>query len=305
MKFRIKFLICILVYLLTVMIWEIYDIKKEIQINQKQLIDNELKFVKEKNKMDKYIDDLNKYLDKLEKNNQISNKKIENDQQNLTKKIENNNQNLTKKIENLPNKQKLAKIKLEQTLKQINVMIINKTVGALGSGVSIKYKDKFYILTAGHMVNKKTDELYLYENKTQICRLEIVKWDYFEGKIRTLKNDLLLLCPTNKTIIPIFYTEIADSEPITGTQVYIVGNPMGIEDSISEGRIINYEDNYMYYRDSTYFGNSGGGLYTDDGKLVGIVSHMKNLKPFEDYPDYMIYGAVRLDSIIAFLQNIE
>lgn len=201
-------------------------------------------------------------------------------------------------------KQRLDKIKLEQTLKQIDVMVINKTIDGLGSGVTIKYKDKFYILTAGHMAQSPTDEIYLFENNNKICQLEIVKQDY-SGDIDTASNDLLLLRPINPNIEPKFYTEIAENEPVTGTQVYIVGNPMGIEDVISDGRVAIYQGNFMYYIDHTYFGNSGGGVYTENGKLVGIVSHMRNLKPMEGYSDYIINGAVRRDIIAKFLEGVE
>jgi hypothetical protein len=61
----------------------------------------------------------------------------------------------------------------------------------------------------------------------------------------------------------------------------------------------------MYYIDHTYFGNSGGGVYDYQGKLLGIVSHMYNLRPMEGYPDYIINGAVRLDTILAFMRNVE
>jgi S1-C subfamily serine protease len=212
---------------------------------------------------------------------------------------------LDKRLKELPEEQRIEKIKFEQTLKQINVMVKNRTAGTLGSGVSIKYKGKYYVLTAGHMADNPDDQLYLYENGNQICKLEIVKQDYKGGMIEAINNDLLLLRPVNKNIQPKFYTELAEVEPITGTEVYIVGNPMGIEDVVSDGRVIVYKDNFMYYKDSTFFGNSGGGVYTHDGKLIGIVSHMINLKPTTDAPDYMIYGAVRLYTIYAFLGDIE
>ena len=214
---------------------------------------------------------------------------------------------LDKKIDTVPNKIKINKIKLEQNLKQISIMVRNKTASALGSGVSIKYKGKFYILTAGHMADNPTDELYLYENDNEICKLEVVKKDYNGTISDTTENDLLLLQPVNKNIQPRFYTELAEIEPVTGTQVYIVGNPMGIEDAISDGRTIAYKDNFMYYLGYTYFGNSGGGVYNYDGKLVGIVSHMYNLKPesIPDAPDYIVNGAVRLETILKFMEGVN
>jgi len=213
----------------------------------------------------------------------------------------------TENVDDLSNKLRIKKIALEQKLKQVNIMVRNKTASALGSGVSIKYKGKFYVLTAGHMADNPTDELYLYENGKEICKLEIVKKDY-DGTINDVsKNDLLLLQPVNKNIQPRYYTELAEIEPVTGTQVYIVGNPMGIEDVISDGRTTKYIGNFMYYLGYTYFGNSGGGVYNYDGKLIGIVSHMYNLKPesIPDAPDYVVNGAVRLDTILKFMEGVH
>jgi S1-C subfamily serine protease len=212
---------------------------------------------------------------------------------------------LNQKIKDLPNQIRQDKIKLEQTLKQINVMVVNEGKG-LGSGVSIKYKGKFYVLTAGHMAENPTDDLALYENGNKICKLVIVKQDYtMRDETGTTGNDLLLLKPENPNIQPRYYVELADNEPITGTEVTIVGNPLGIEDVISIGRIAIYKNNFMYFRDSTYFGNSGCGIYNDEEKLVGIMSHVIAKQPNADFPAFVIEGAVRLNTIKKFLEDIK
>jgi S1-C subfamily serine protease len=239
----------------------------------------------------------------------------------LNKKIDVNYRNVIQKIDVIPQKIYSDKIKLEQTLKQINVMVMNKTKDALGSGVSIKYKGKFYILTAGHMAEDITDELYLNENGQEICKLKVVKQDYNFTEEQA-GNDLLLLKPEDDNIQPRFYTELADMETLQGTEVYIVGNPLGIEDTISDGRIVKYSRNFMYYIGYTYFGNSGGGVYNNEGKLVGIVSHLIPIEPFPDkvivtddpeepiqhisgVPAYMVHGAVRLEAILKFLEEVN
>lgn len=217
---------------------------------------------------------------------------------------------LNKKIDILPQKEAFNKLLLEKKLQQVNVMVRNKTLGTLGSGVTLKYKDKFYILSAGHMIDKLTDKMLLFENEQQIDELEIVKHEHtikiakMEG-ILTVGNDLTLFRVKDSNIHPQFYVELADYEPLTATEVYIVGNPLGIEDVVSEGRIIVYRNNFMYYIDHTYFGNSGGGVYTKDGKLIGIVSHMIALQPEEHFTPYMINGAVRLSVIKTFLGDID
>jgi len=266
-------------------ITEYRNIKQQIAMNQKitqSLINNQ----------DKSIDNIYFALSIMDMTDNIILKTI---------------QDLNRKIDNIPNQIKIDKIKLEQKLKQVNVMIINATLGAEGSGVTLKYKNKFYILSAGHMAENDTGELWLKENGQLICKLEIVKYDYttHEEEDYTQGTDLILLRPIDLNIVPRVYVELADTEPITGTEVYVVGNPMTIEDVISDGRVIVYKNNFMYYLDHTYFGNSGGGVYTKEGKLVGIVSHMYNLKPAEGYPDYIINGAVRLEVIYQFLEDVN
>jgi len=215
---------------------------------------------------------------------------------------------LSQKIYDLPKVCELKKIALEQKLLQVTVVVNNVTAESLGSGVTIKYKNKFYILTAGHMLDNKDDKLTLSENGSYIGELEVVKWDYTwdDDTIDVTKvKDLLLLKVKNPNITPKFYVELADTEPITSSEVYIVGNPAGMEDVLCEGRVIRYAENFVYYINHTYYGNSGGGLYTKDGKLVGIVSHMLPISYNPIVPAYMIYGATRLNVIIEFLQGIK
>jgi len=212
---------------------------------------------------------------------------------------------LNKEVKDLPALERGKRILLEQTLKQVNVEIRNVTVGGLGSGATIKYKNNYYILSAGHLANEKTDILELWENGMKICDLEIIKYDYTNGEITTNSHDLLLLRPKNRNIQPRFYVELGHQEPLTGGQIYIVGNPMGIEDVVSQGRVVIYMNKFMYFRDSTYFGNSGGGLYNEDGNLIGIMSHISAQQPFSNFPPFVLEGAVRLSEILKFMENVS
>jgi S1-C subfamily serine protease len=223
----------------------------------------------------------------------------QNTQQTKLDKIEQYAINIPKMIED-------KKFTLEQKLKMVNVEILNDSVGSTGSGVTLKYEGKYYILSAGHMVSNPTDTLFLRENGNIICELEIIKCEFTPDKIGLEDSlDLLLLRPKNKELTPEYYVELSDNEPLTATEVYVVGNPLGIEDNMSDGRVQAYSGNYMFHTAMTYFGNSGGGIYTLEGKLIGIVSFLSGEQPNEDIPPYMIYGAVRLDEIKKFLKDIK
>ncbi len=239
----------------------------------------------------------------------------------IEKDIKDNYNNLNKKIENVPEVIKETKLVMEAKLKQVNIFITNKTVGATGSGVTLKYKGKFYVLSAGHMADTEEDKLFLSENGQEICELEIVKHSYDGGLATYESNDLILLRPKDPNIVPRIYVELADIEPEVSNELYIVGNPLGIEDVVSDARVTFYKGKFMFIKGDSYFGNSGGGIYTREGKLVGIMSFIFPIQPFPDrivqsedpeaplqlipgVPAYVINGVVRLNVILKFLEEV-
>lgn len=283
------------------------DIQKEIQFN-KDIIQ------KINSENERNIQILQTCIQELQNEMLISDAKLLSGQnkikQTLTIKEELFRKSLTQSMNNLPEKIKKDRIGIEQKLIQINIRVNNMTAGSLGSGVSIKYKEKFYILTAGHMADVvekgEQNKLELWENGMKISDLEVVKHDYKDDNAIPTKNtDLLLLRTKDESFVPRFYVDIEASEPILGIEVYIVGNPMGLDDVVSMGRVIKFIDNFMYITDSIYFGNSGGGVYSTEGKLLGIVSHMQPIQPYKDIPPYMIYGIVRMNTIREFMKGVE
>lgn len=76
--------------------------------------------------------------------------------------------------------------------------------------------------------------------------------------------------------------ELANVSPGVGERVHIVGMPAGLYWSFIDGTVAAYrtdlfEDKagtYMQVSAPIYFGNSGGGVFDEDGKLVGIASFM-------------------------------
>lgn len=281
MKLSLKILLVIILILALInALWVSYDISREIK-NNNELLQEEIKT------NDEIIAKVYKHLNKL----------------NI--KIDKNFNDLNQQINNVSEKERLTKINLEYKLRQAVVIILNKTKGGLGSGVTIKYNDKFYILSAGHMADSKEDILTFGENDNELGELEIIKHDFITPEDYSQGTDLLLLRPKNKNLVPKYYIELADFEAQPPTEIYIVGNPAAIEDVLCEGRIIIYHNNYCYYINHTYFGNSGGGIFTKDGRLLGIISHMYPINLSPAIPPYMTYGAVRLNVIRDFLQNID
>lgn len=141
-----------------------------------------------------------------------------------------------------------------------NVYIINKTQKCLGSGVYLKYKDKFYVLTAGH-IGDFGDEMYI---------LTVDKTEYPVKVIKRNKDvDLMLLDPQDYKQDD--YAELSDDEPVIGSNVYLVGNPNGYRMITTNGVVSKRLSFYYIVSAPMFFGNSGGGLYYKN-KLVGIAS---------------------------------
>jgi serine protease Do len=60
--------------------------------------------------------------------------------------------------------------------------------------------------------------------------------------------------------------------PQIGQRVYAIGNPFGMEKSISDGVVSRLEnDGYVQYTAATNPGNSGGPLLNEDGEVIGVV----------------------------------
>jgi hypothetical protein len=190
----------------------------------------------------------------------------------------------------------------EMSLQQTNVKIINYTVGCMGSGATIVHNGKYYVLSAGHLIDKQTDDVWLRENGEDICKLKVVKVDSMA--------DLILFAPADENVVPKIYTTVATESPMPGEEVYICANPAGIEDVISKGRVIGYQLWFMYFVDHSYFGSSGGGLYNMQGEVVGIISHLipisnKRGVSIDNVPSFLIHGAVCVNEIQAFLADVK
>ena len=193
------------------------------------------------------------------------------------------------------------KKEVEYNILRYTVFIENDSDMVTGSGITIKYKNNFYILSAGHLISTLQDKVFLSENGERICELEIIKVDH--------KLDLLLMRPKDSDIIPLVYSTLALEEYPKSEKVFVCGNPAGIEDILSEGRIVEYKGHVMYIQDSCWFGSSGGGVFNQQGELIGIISFLSivDSNPFgmnkNVQPLFVIDGIVRLEAIYSFLEG--
>ena len=151
-----------------------------------------------------------------------------------------------------------------------------------GSGVSIvngegridETKDEFdeanlkpinsWIATNAHVVNGASEIVLKQGAGSYKATIEFLDEE----------TDIALL-KTDEAIIPMI--DFANnSSKQTGEKVYAIGSPLGLENSISEGIISGTrEKNGVFLIQTTAPispGNSGGGLFDSEGKLIGITT---------------------------------
>lgn len=152
-----------------------------------------------------------------------------------------------------------------------------KSEGSLGTGVVIN--DSGTILTSLHVVKNATE-------------VRVTFADGFESKASIIatepRNDLAALRPQ---VIPddLVPATLAGSGGLrVGDEVFAVGNPFGINDSLSAGVVSGLGRNFKSTKTGQLLtnliqfdaavnpGNSGGPLVNRDGEVVGIVAALVN-----------------------------
>lgn len=169
----------------------------------------------------------------------------------------------------------------------------------LGSAVVVRHRQgqKLRLVTADHVVagiisiNAKHGCLNERDPLTSCTRA----WMLFGGKarfplqpiLRWEAYDLAVLESPGRMITSGPTAEIASSPPKIGQDVWAVGAPGGLSGFLSRGVLSRIsrmwiddphpkeEPPLYYFTDADiWFGNSGGGLYSSKGELVGIVQAM-------------------------------
>jgi hypothetical protein len=172
-----------------------------------------------------------------------------------------------------------------------NLVLFNRTVGALGSGTHIKIKNQDYILTAGHLVENDDDIMEAMGTTGQKYPIKLIKVNHAVD-LAIFKIDGA--CPQLGTL------ELSTEAPLLGSEVVAIGNPGGDCNVITQGTVCKIETEYYKVTNLCFFGNSGGALLYR-GKVVGVCSQVDiKTKP----PVTVVYTEfVKLDLINAFLKE--
>jgi len=172
-----------------------------------------------------------------------------------------------------------------------------------GTGVIVRsYNNKSYIFTAAHVV--EVDDAA--EKKWFTCKIYVQK----SADAGSSDNEMIAAVVVEDTHRDIAVLEVKkdlgvntelETDPFTGEDVWAVGypvqkaSPRSIVLSVTKGTLAtknvpgsgSARRNGYYHRITSqiYYGNSGGGVWTKEGKLVGIVVIMYTVSgvPYEGY----------------------
>jgi len=152
----------------------------------------------------------------------------------------------------------------EEVSKSVVVVGGLDTSGALsqGSGVVVR---KNHIITNCHVVEKVRDVKVVQNDRS--FRAQLLRRHSFA--------DLCLLNVSNLPFPPI--TRLISIKTLkVGQRAYSVGSPFGLELTLSEGLVsgLRTTGNLNFVQTSAIFsnGSSGGGLFDEDGALIGITT---------------------------------
>lgn len=145
---------------------------------------------------------------------------------------------------------------------------------ALGSGVIVS--NECHILTAAHVV-QNADKITV---KTQDGKTREAELIFSEPQA-----DIALL-RLKVTDLTLKHARLGNSDSLAvGQRSYVIGNPYGLENSFSVGRISAFRDFGQLYNGTTLVefiqvdaainsGNSGGAVFNSKGEVIGISSQI-------------------------------
>ena len=160
-------------------------------------------------------------------------------------------------------------------------VVLVQTPSGLGSGFIIN--EQGYCVTNYHVVERETRIAVTLFYKT--AGMDFTRRRIDKVKILALNPflDLALLqipVPKGLKLKPVYLADDGDYKE--GDMVFAIGNPLGLERSISQGIVSTRNRNFgglVYIQTTTQInpGNSGGPLFNSRGQVVGV-TNMKLLR---------------------------
>ena len=134
---------------------------------------------------------------------------------------------------------------------------------AVGSGNYFQILDKYFIITAMHVVDGK-DEIFLTERSGYSYKAKVIHTDNFK--------DIAILVPEAR----MKYTKAVPYKPArsldVGREVFYCGNPNQMYFTSYHGRISGINNQYILVDTFAWPGASGSVMFNEAGQAVGVVS---------------------------------
>jgi V8-like Glu-specific endopeptidase len=121
------------------------------------------------------------------------------------------------------------------------------------------------ILSAGHCFQEEENDFGFSIARTSM------KVDGYEVKILAVVLD-----GNDHALVKVDFTFHSFAKlakvPAVGAHVHYWGNPAGINNVYREGYVTSYHHSDMILNVNGFFGDSGAGIFNEDGNVVGVVS---------------------------------
>lgn len=155
-------------------------------------------------------------------------------------------------------------------------VVLVQTPGGLGSGFIIDREG--HAVTNYHVVEKETQiAVILYQKQADGSFRRIRVKDVKIVALNPFFDLALLQIPKKEEIdfTPVFLSEDADYRE--GDSVFAIGNPLGLERSVSQGIVSTRNRNFeglVYIQTTAQInpGNSGGPLFNARGEVIGVTN---------------------------------
>lgn len=133
------------------------------------------------------------------------------------------------------------------------------------AGAGVLISEDGWVLTAGHLVENQDVMIVTMQDDMKYMSINIIADP--NSDIAILKID----------IEDAPYVRMSGVYPRQGTPIYIIGHPLGLQNTVSYGIVSNVHIDYPMFGPGLIvtdaeltWGNSGGGLFSMDGCLLGI-----------------------------------
>jgi len=145
-----------------------------------------------------------------------------------------------------------------------------------GAGIITKIdKEFFYIITAKHITECKGQIDIQINNDGKLVRIKNISR---ENVFQDTEVDLALI-KVAKIKGKFNYIPLSKKRLTIGEEIYTIGHPTGMWYTINKGIVSNYskrvfggnKNEYLMISAPSWYGNSGGAVFTSKNELVGIV----------------------------------